>query len=258
MNLFAPWRRALPFTAADGLPILLYHKVAHYRPGAPAKSHYISPALFRAHMSFLARGAYRTVGVGDIVRYLRGEGVGVERPIAITFDDGYDCVYANAFPVLQEFGFRAIILVLAGYVGGVNDWEPQRTTVVEPMLQAEHIAEMARGGMEFGSHGMRHHHLTKLADDDLRAEMTDSKKMLEDLSGREVRCIAYPYGDHNERVRAAAAEAGYVAGCTTARGVNRPGDQVLALKRINVRRHNYLPLFARKLRRAYGMAGPRA
>lgn len=222
------------------------------------KAQYVSLALFRAQMAFLHRHGYRTVPLADVLRYLGGETLNVERPVVITFDDGYDCVYHNAFPVLQRLGFGATIFVLVGSVGGVNDWEAQRTLAVEPMLSAEHIVEMASAGVEIGSHCMAHQRLTRLPPAELRATLGDSKQWLEDLMGREVSAVAYPFGDHNQAVRAAAAEAGYVLGCSTERGVNRAGADPFALKRVNIRRYTFVPLFARKLRLAYLASGPRA
>lgn len=258
MNILLPFRRGRPFTAADGLPVLLYHKVGAYPAGAVMKAQYTSPALFQAHMAFLHRHGYRTLPPADVSRYVRGETLEVERPIAITFDDGYDCVYHHAFPALQRFGFGATIFMLAGAIGGVNDWEQRRTPAVEPMLSAKHIIEMAGAGIEIGSHAMAHQRLTRLSPAELRATLGDSKRTLEDLIGREVSAVAYPFGDHNQAVRAAAAEAGYSLGFSTERGVNRVGGDLFALKRINVRRYAFVPLLARKLRLAYLMSGPRA
>ncbi len=269
MQLLSPWWRRLAAggqkAADDRLPILLYHKVGEYTPGAAAKAHYVAPAQFRAHMSLLAAWGCETVGSDDIVRHVggapRGEGapptgeaIGIGRPIAITFDDGYECVYSQAYPVLKELGLRALVFVVVGNIGGINDWERPRPAVAEPLLTAAHIAELAAAGIEFGSHGMQHQAMTRLEPAHLGADLAQSKRMLENITGKAVRVVAYPYGDHNERVRAAAAAAGYLAGCTTERGVNLPGADPFALKRINIRRYNYLPLFALKLRRAYGSA----
>lgn len=258
MDLISSFRRSRRFTAADGLPVFLYHKVGSYPLGAAIKAQYVAPALFRAHLAFLQRSGYRTVSWSEVLRYARGETLSVERPMAITFDDGYECVYRNAFPLLQSFGFEATVFVLAGSIGGVNDWEPQRGMAAEPMLGAEHVCEMSRGGIEIGSHTMGHQRLTRLSAAELRSTLRDSKHLLEDLTGREVSAVAYPYGDHDEPVRRAAAEAGYRVGCVTERGVNRAGADPFALRRINIRRYAYIPLFARKLRLAYLMPGPRS
>jgi peptidoglycan/xylan/chitin deacetylase (PgdA/CDA1 family) len=258
VNILLPFRGGLPFTAPDGLPILLYHKVGSYPAGAAIKAQYVSAALFRAHMAFLHRQGYHTVALADVLRYLRGETLGVKRPVVITFDDGYECVYHNALPVLRRLGFGATIFVVVGSVGGVNDWEAQRTLALEPMLTPQHIVEMAGAGIEIGSHCMAHQRLTRLPPAELRATLGDSKKWLEDLTGRQVSAVAYPFGDHNEAVRAAAAEAGYLLGCSTERGVNRVGTDPFALKRVNIRRYAFVPLFARKLRLAYLLSGPRA
>jgi len=254
VNLTSLWGGSLPFTAADGLPVLMYHKVADYPQGAPVKSHYVAPALFRTHLSFLWRNDYRAVDGTGVLGCTQGEVPAVGRPLAITFDDGYDCLYHEAFPVLQEFGFPAIVFVVSGRIGGVNDWELHHTMVFESMLTRPHIVEMARAGIEIGSHGMAHEHLLRLSDGKLRAALRDSKAALEDLTGRRVTALSYPFGEHDERVRAAAAEAGYTSGYSTQRGVNRAGTDPFLLKRINVRRYAYLPLFSRKLRLAYLMS----
>jgi peptidoglycan/xylan/chitin deacetylase (PgdA/CDA1 family) len=258
VDLTSLWCSALSFTAADGLPILLYHKVGDYPPGAAMRAQYVPPARFRAQMSLLSHSGYRTVGLDDVLRYLRGERLGVERPIAITFDDGYDCLYYHAFPTLREFGFEAVVFMVAGRIGGTNDWETPPAKTPEPMLTRHHAAAMSRAGVEFGSHGMTHPAMTRLTGDELRRELTDSKRVLEQVTGREVRAVAYPFGDYDDRVRAAAADAGYAIGFTTRRGVNHVRADPLTLRRINIRRYTYAPLFARKLRRAYSMAGRRA
>jgi peptidoglycan/xylan/chitin deacetylase (PgdA/CDA1 family) len=255
VDLISPWRRGFAFTAADGLPVLLYHKVGRYPAGAPVKSHYVSPALFRAQMLFLHRAGYRAVGSAQVMRYAQGETLAVERPLAITFDDGYDCVYQHALPVLAEFGFTAIVFMLAASVGSVNDWEANLVTP-EPMLTAEHLAELSRAGIEIGSHGMTHQHLARLAPAELRAALDGSKEKLEHLVGREVTALAYPYGEHSPGVRAAAAAAGYRSGFAAERGVVRAGCDPFSLRRINIRRYSFLPLFARKLRLAYLIPPP--
>lgn len=252
VDLTSRFRRGRAFSFADGLPVLLYHKVGRYPAGAPVKSQYVSPALFRAQMAFLHRSGYRAIGSAQVVRYAQGEALAVERPLAITFDDGYDCVYHHALPVLAEFGFTAILFMLAGSVGGVNDWEPNLVTP-EPMLTADHLAALSRAGVEIGSHGMTHQRLTRLPPAELRGALEDSRKKLEDLAGREVMALSYPYGEHNQGVRAATAEAGYDSGYGTERGVVRVGCDPFSLKRVNIRRYSFLPLFARKLRLAYLM-----
>jgi peptidoglycan/xylan/chitin deacetylase (PgdA/CDA1 family) len=251
VHLKPVWSRRLPFTGADGLPIFLYHKVGDYPQGAPVKAQYVAPALFRTHLSFLWRNGYRAVSGDHVARYVQGDALPVERPMAITFDDGYDCLYSEAFPALQEFGSPATVFVVAARIGGVNDWEPHRVLTYEPILTAAHIVEMVRAGIAIGSHGMLHEHMPRLSDAELRGTLRDSKALLEDLIGREVTAVAYPFGEHDERVRAMAAEAGYTTGYSTQRGVNRPGTDPFLFQRINVRRYAYLPLFARKLRLAY-------
>jgi peptidoglycan/xylan/chitin deacetylase (PgdA/CDA1 family) len=85
-----------------------------------------------------------------------------------------------------------------------------------------------------GSHGVMHEHLTRLSDEELRRELSESKQELEDELGRPCPEFAYPYGEHDERVRAAVRAAGYERGF----GLRERGRDRYALRRVDLyRRH---------------------
>src|SRR5262245_7192883 len=84
------------------------------------------------------------------------------------------------------------------------------------------------------SHGIAHAHLTRLSDEELRRELVESKQQIEDELGRACPDFAYPYGDHDERVRAAVRAAGY----ERAYGLVDDGNDLYALRRLDLyRRH---------------------
>jgi len=229
------------------IPILLYHKIGDPPRGARGPGHYVSPGLFRRHLSYLRRCGYQCVSLLDMTR---APSALPARPVVITFDDGYRCLHEHALSALVEHGFTATIFVVAGGVGRANYWEVTAGEVEEPMLGWEEIGEMQRAGLAFGSHTLNHPHLTALPTAEAKREITDSKKLLEDTLGEPCRSFAYPYGDWNRAVRELVAEAGYEAACTTVRAAARPGDDPLALPRLNIRRYNVTPRFAHKLWRA--------
>jgi peptidoglycan/xylan/chitin deacetylase (PgdA/CDA1 family) len=114
-------------------------------------------------------------------------------------------------------------------------------------------------GQEIGSHGMTHCHLTRVSPGQARAEIFDSKKMLEDLSGREVRHFCYPYGDCNAAVRDLVGEAGYATATTTEPGLNGPDADPLLLKRLLAsHRKPYRAALRGALLRTVGLARPLA
>ena len=126
-----------------------------------------------------------------------------QRCLAVTFDDGESNVIQHAAPVLAELGVPGTVFVPVSPVGspGLLGWED--------------LAALSEAGWEVGSHTLSHARLTDLDDASLRRELRDSRLTIEDMLGRPCRSIAYPYGDSDPRVRAAAAAAGYTAGCTT-------------------------------------------
>ncbi len=102
-------------------------------------------------------------------------------------------------------------------------------------IDGDEVRRMAGGGFcHFGSHGHEHRVLTRLVDDALHASLTRSRDLLGDLLNRPVTELAYPNGDHDARVRAAAAEAGYTAAYTVAAGLLSGPCPALALPRLSV------------------------
>lgn len=134
------------------------------------------------------------------------------RPVHATFDDAFRSA-ATVFPALRELGVSLELFVCSGYPreGGpltipelAGDDPGELATMTWDELRAH-----ADDGVGIGSHSVSHPHLKKLGDDDLRRELSESKAALEDELGRPCLHFAYPYGEHNRRVREATRAAGY-------------------------------------------------
>lgn len=229
------------------IPILLYHKIGDPPPRARVPGQYVSAKLFRKHLAHLVGQGYESVSLAGLAEPDRPLPA---KPIAITFDDGYQCLYRDAFPALREHGFTATVFLVVEGIGGVNFWETAVGDVEEAMLTAEQIREMQAAGIEFGSHTLTHPHLTALSLGVAAREVAESRQRLQHLLGRDCSAFAYPYGDWSPEVRGLVAEAGYRVACTTRRAAARAEDDRLALPRINIRRYNVLPRFRYKLWRA--------
>lgn len=229
------------------IPVLLYHKVGRPPRGARVPGHYVSPGLFRRHLAYLQRLGYESIPAETIVA---AEPSLPAKPVVITFDDGYRCIYELALPALVEYRFTATVFLVTSGIGSTNHWEAAVGDVEEPMLGPVEIAEMRAARVSFGSHTLSHPHLTALSEEQVRTELAGSRERLSELLGTPCRTLAYPYGDWDLRVRDLAAEVGYEVAFTTTRAAVRSGDDPLALPRINIRRYNVTPRFALKLWRA--------
>jgi peptidoglycan/xylan/chitin deacetylase (PgdA/CDA1 family) len=101
------------------------------------------------------------------------------------------------------------VFPVAGYIGKASSWDvlPQF-----PHLSKHEIREISGLGHEIGSHGLTHSNLTYLNASDLKTELSDSKKILEDITGKKVTSLSFPFGSWNRRVWEHAQETGYLRG----------------------------------------------
>src|SRR5262249_14405581 len=133
-------------------------------------------------------------------------------------------------------------------------WLVKERGVDLPLADWRSIRELRAAGMEVGSHGMTHSRLTEFSPDACREELLESRKLMEDRLGHEVRYLAYPFGYLNDRVRAQAKEIGYLSACSVRIGFSSLLDDVLALRRIPVNGNETLPDFICRLRTARSVA----
>src|SRR5256712_4011746 len=100
------------------LPVLLYHKIDRIPPGARYPRSYVTPERFEAQLAFLRRRGYESISFADYLAYRHGAGRLPRRPVIVTFDDGYRSNRDVALPLLQQYGFRATIFLLAERIRG--------------------------------------------------------------------------------------------------------------------------------------------
>jgi peptidoglycan/xylan/chitin deacetylase (PgdA/CDA1 family) len=167
----------------------------------------IAPATIERQVQLLLRRGYRP-GSADAAAN------GADRVVHVTFDDAYRSIL-DALPPLERLGVPVTVFAC-------TDYADTGAPLTVPELAHEDHAELAtmtwdelralvERGVEVGSHTKTHAHLPRLGDAELKAELEESKARLEDELGRPCRFFAYPYGDEDERVRAAAVAAGYDA-----------------------------------------------
>jgi len=191
--------KALHSEFAVRLPVLLYHHVGPVRPGT-IRGLTLSPERFERQMGWLARRGYIGIRPSDWVRWRR-EGKGLpEKPVLLTFDDGYADLTEYALPVLRRYSFGAVVFVVTGQVGGTNAWDEARGSGTHQLMTAEQIRYWAAQGIEFGAHSRTHADLTTLAPHGLEQEVIGSGSDLSSIVGSRVVSFAYPYGAYNQTV----------------------------------------------------------
>ena len=177
----------------------------------------VTPDNFGRQLDLLLERGYQATTFTEAVLSPRAA-----RMVAITFDDGFRSVIELAFPLLRERGLVATVFIPTSFVDadhaaswdGVSRWlGTAHESKLRPLSQPE-LVELADSGWEIGSHTCTHPHLTQLDDAKLAWELTESRRHCSELVGRPCLSLAYPYGDFDQRVRDAAAAAGYRAACT--------------------------------------------
>ena len=219
-------------------PILLFHHV-RTAPGPgtppPTSRYNVDAAMFEDQLRLLQMLGYESVTVDQIARAIADDAPLPDRPIAITFDDGWSEQYENAFPALLEFGFKGTFYVPSRYPEG-------KTTVTWDQLR-----EMAAAGMEIGSHSRTHAHLPPLDTDLAWKEINASKAELEQELGVPVTTFAYPFGEFSAALAAQVRRAGYLAGVGLGPLVTQGPDKLWYLSRVEVRGGESLADFTRLL-----------
>lgn len=222
---------------ADAVPILAYHDVSP--SPAPAFQRYsVTERVFGRQLRWLAEEGYETVDM-DALHAARTAGLRLpERPVVITFDDGLRGCAEHAVPRLAEHGFTAIFYLVADRVGTTSRWMREDPGVDLPLFDRATARDLLGRGFQVGAHTATHPRLTTLDDARCRRELRGSRERLEAELGTPVRHLAYPYGDHDDRVREMARAAGYATACTTLPGLSTADDDLLALHRVTVYGHD--------------------
>ena len=222
------------------LPILTYHSIDDSH--SPIS---IAPADFRTQMQYLRSLGWRTLRLDE---FLAGHRSGQWPPATflLTFDDGFRNFMDQAYPVLRELGYTAIVFAIPDWVGATNDWPTQPRWVPRlPLLGWSELRALAEAGMELGAHSLSHPRLLQLAVERARFEITESQRVIEQRTGYPVQAFAYPYGTSTRALEAVVA-ANYRAGFGTTLGFATRRNRVTRFNRIDMY-YVRSPLFFRAL-----------
>jgi peptidoglycan/xylan/chitin deacetylase (PgdA/CDA1 family) len=210
------------------IPILMYHAVEPRRSVLTTP-----PEVFRWQMGWLFERGFRVLPLGELVGRLRDGAPLPDRSVVITFDDGFESLERNAFPVLRRYGFPATVFLVAGRCGETNNWPGQPPGIPSlPLLSWEQVRRWDGGGIEFGSHTITHPRLDQLEAGALEGEITGSKAMIEDCLGHEITLLSYPYGRWNRAAKEAARRQ-YAGACVAQLGLARAGNDPFELERVD-------------------------
>jgi poly-beta-1,6-N-acetyl-D-glucosamine N-deacetylase len=200
LSLF--WALLVPFTVSANesctpphAVILMYHHVSDQTPASTS----VSPTIFKEHLEFLAEHDFKVMDLITVVSKLRqGESL-PDSVVVLTFDDGYESVYTEAFPLLKKLGWPFTVFVCPEAInkrqGPVATWDQLR--------------EMSNSGATIASHGLNHEFMTRPRPDEdselhlrrLERELVYAQKQLVDQHLGEANLLAFPFGEYSPSVQ---------------------------------------------------------
>ena len=195
---------ALPEIKAEAkkakVPIVMYNDIL------PKKEEFsdVTPEELEADFALIKSKGITPISLDRLIIHLRTGSPLPEKPVLLTFDDGYGGHYEYVYPLLKKYKYPAVFSVYTKNMG-INTgrshvtWEQLKTMVEDPLVT-------------IAGHSKTHPpDLTKLSDEELILEIIESKEILEKELGKSIRYFTYPTGKNDERVRKIVEEAGYIA-----------------------------------------------
>jgi len=228
---------ALDGEGSRTLRSLMYHKVNDI-PDNPVT---VPTSLFDEQMAQLRELGYTVVGLEAVLaHYVEGAPL-PEKSVLVTFDDGYRDNLENALPILERYGYPAVLFVPIGYLGEPrplpHEEHLRERGIVNSTLDWGELRELDAAGLRIECHGISHRPVAALELDEAAREIVVSKLRLEEALGRPVKAFAYVKGSeahykpvHLSLVR----QAGYELGFTSVSGANGPRSDRFRLRRYNV------------------------
>lgn len=210
------------------VPILMYHSIDDSNSVLS-----IDPHRFKTQMRFLKDRAFNVLSLYEVISCIKTKRAFPDKSVVITFDDGFKNVFAEAFPILQEYGFSATIFLVPNYCGKLNNWPGQPDSIKpQHLLSWNEIREMDQYGIQFGAHTLNHPYLTQIHREEAEKEILLSKRIMEDLLQRKIDLFAYPYGGFDRHIKKIVSQL-FIGSCSTNLGFACNESDIYALERID-------------------------
>ncbi len=246
----------------NAIPVFMYHHINHHVGDLVT----LTPQDFENHLRVLRDRRIQTFFLDELVQILRGKGMPAQPSALLTFDDGHLDNWIYAFPLLKKYGMKATIFVITAWMG-----EGEKRTLWDPEGEGEEkLAEIPRhkeakkraaegdlsvalhweearameasGLVDIQSHTHFHRdyflgeekfpRLDPEKQETLMKDLAQSKTLIEGHLKKNCRYLSWPWGKYDAATLNVARGLGFEAAVTTKKGVNHPGSEEMAIKRI--------------------------
>ncbi|MFA7835099.1 polysaccharide deacetylase family protein [Aeromonas dhakensis] len=231
------YQDAVVETLRREMPVIMYHRFIEHESEKGVHGTWMPIAMFEKHLRLLKWLGYETLTFRDLADkgFIHRLQYG-KRYLMITADDGYQDNLTRMLPLLEKYGYKAVVYVVTGE--GYNRWDVEQAsnpdTRVDLMNGEQLKALVASGHVEIGGHTLTHPRLSKLAPEQQAHEIQENKRQLETLLGHPLLSFAYPYGDMDESAKAQAMAAGYRFAVATNSGPRGMHQDPFRIRRIAI------------------------
>jgi len=160
------------------IPILMYHHISTATHAATDNNWYISPEIFEMQLQYLHLKNYKSLTISEFYNFIQKGVNPTQKSVLLTFDDGLDDQYQNAYPLLKKYGFTGVFNIIVNKSGITN---------IE-------LKQMDSDGMDIEPHGMNHLDLRYIYNEKkISAEVGASRDAIQKITGEDVVAYTYPF-----------------------------------------------------------------
>lgn len=225
ITYITPSARAFEIPENVNVPVLMYHAVSDDMWGI--NELFVSPSSMDEQLAYLVENGYDAIWFEDLAHV-----ADYDKPVILTFDDGYDDNYTELLPLLQKYNVKATVFVIGNAVG------------MSHKMTEEQIREMAASGLvSIQSHGYTHDDMDVMGEETLEFELSETKKVITRMTGRIPYVLCYPTGKYSNLTLEVGARH-YLFGIKMVGGQYNTSDDPFLVSRFYVSRYTDIGTFA--------------
>ncbi|WP_323890249.1 polysaccharide deacetylase family protein [Aeromonas allosaccharophila] len=231
------YQDAVVETLRREMPVIMYHRFIDQDSEKGVHGTWMPIAMFEKHLRLMKWLGYETLTFRDLADkgFIHRLQYG-KKYLMITADDGYQDNLTRMLPLLEKYGYKAVVYVVTGE--GYNRWDVEHPTNPDTkvsLMSGEQVKALAASGyVEIGGHTLTHPRLSQLTAEQQAHEIQENKRQLETLLGHPLLSFAYPYGDMNDSAKEQAIAAGYRFAVATNSGPKAMHQDPFQIRRIAI------------------------
>ncbi|HHQ4663112.1 TPA: polysaccharide deacetylase family protein [Aeromonas veronii] len=231
------YQDAVVETLRREMPVIMYHRFIEQDSEKGVHGTWMPITMFEKHLRLMKWLGYETLTFRDLADkgFIHRLQYG-KKYLMITADDGYQDNLTRMLPLLEKYGYKAVVYVVTGE--GYNRWDVEHPTNPDTkvsLMSGEQVKALAASGhVEIGGHTLTHPRLSKLTPEQQAHEIQENKRQLEALLGHPLLSFAYPYGDMNDSAKEQAIAAGYRFAVATNSGPKAMHQDPFQIRRIAI------------------------